>query len=105
MKLPSLAGTTMSTSPTPPPRHRRSLLRVWFPLVVLGLAVLALALLWGWPSEDWERVHRVLGTWAVALLVLPLLLLWWLAFSGVRWWLRLGTLLPAVAVLAMVRDV
>jgi outer membrane protein assembly factor BamB len=73
----------MSTTPSAAPVHKRTSLRVRFPWLVLGLAGLAIALLWAWPNEALERAWQVVGTEAVLLLTFLLLLGWMLFFS--RW--------------------
>src|SRR5207247_9781901 len=61
-----------------------------------GLGLTAVALLWSLPKPDWDRGSRIFFTGLVIVGTGFLLLLWFLCFSGLRWWLRLGT----VAVLA-----
>jgi outer membrane protein assembly factor BamB len=80
-------------------------LRYWFPLVVLGLAVLAVAFFWLWPDEEWPRLLRVVGTWISSMLAGLLLAGWLVLLSGLRWWLSLGVILGlAGGAVASVKD-
>jgi outer membrane protein assembly factor BamB len=79
----------------PRPPIQRSFLRFWFPWVVLGAAAIATEALWMHRSLLRER--RILGFWVIGLAAAGLLALWLLAFSGLRWWIRLGLFLTALA--------
>jgi outer membrane protein assembly factor BamB len=92
-----------TNSPSPP---RRAWLRVWFPVVVLGGAVFAVAGIWAWPAEDVERAARTLPTVAVGLLSVCLLALWLVCFSALRGWRAVCLLLlAALAATGAVRDI
>jgi outer membrane protein assembly factor BamB len=79
------------------------------PLILVALYAAALAAIWNWPDPDWPRVYRVVTTGFATILALLLLTLWFVAFSGVRWWLRLGAVAAGIAALvflprALIRD-
>ena len=92
------------------PGVRRTLVRSWFPWIVLVLAFLGAGILWTSPSSGLDRNQRVLATLAGLPLVLLLLGIWLLGFSGYSWWKRLAvaavSLLVVLAVcLACIRGV
>lgn len=68
----------MSTSEIPPPGPRG---RVWFPKVVLGLALLIEAIVWFVPLEQLDFGLRLVITFNVAAIVAALLVVWTLFFS------------------------
>jgi outer membrane protein assembly factor BamB len=82
----------MSAPTSPAPSQKGSLLRVWFPLIVLVLCVAVLLLLRRWPP-DADRLSRVIGIY-IALFVTGLVLLGWLLFwapfrAATRWYVLL----------------
>jgi outer membrane protein assembly factor BamB len=87
----------MSVETVPPPPRRGSFFRVWLPLILVALYAAALTTIWNWPDPDWPRVHRVVSSVGVTLLTLLLLGLWFVAFSGLRWWVRLGGVALGIA--------
>src|SRR5436190_5040177 len=87
---------SLSTAEAAPPIHKRPLLRIWFPLVVLVLAALAWIAVWTWPDDELERGWRVGKSMAIIGSSLLLWSIWLLFLSGWRWWLRLGTLAAIV---------
>src|SRR5438093_962943 len=87
-------------------RARRTFFRFWFPWVILGVAAVAMACIWLWPSPSLELLQRVNSTSFTLMLTFLFLAAWLLFFSGLRWALRFGILLSIlVAVWAAVRDV
>jgi outer membrane protein assembly factor BamB len=99
----------MSTETLPPPPRKASFLRVGLPLVLLALYAAALAAVWNWPDPEWARVYRVVTTGFATVLLVLLLALWFVAFSGVAWWLRLATVAAGIVALvflpgALIRD-
>jgi outer membrane protein assembly factor BamB len=92
----------MAVETVPPPPRRRSFFRVWLPLLIVALYAAALTAVWTWPDPDWARVYRVVSTSGLTMLTLLLLGLWFVAFSGLRWWVRLaGVALGAAAVVVL----
>jgi outer membrane protein assembly factor BamB len=90
----------MSTMPEiAPVWAKRSFWRFWYPIVVPVLALVAVAGFWGIPSQDWERVNRVAGTYLVIELTMLLYVIWLLFLSGLRWWLRLMILVSVIGTL------
>src|SRR5262249_53322540 len=83
---------SMSATDTASPPQKRSVLRAWFPAVVLVLAVLAVVAVWSWPAE-WDRMHRVMGIWYTALASILLLSCWLMGWSGLGWPTRLAIIL------------
>src|SRR5207237_9312830 len=83
----------MSTGNETKANALRRFFRAWFPWVVLGMAGVAVAYIWIWPSETLEFLQRVTSTSFTILLTLLLLAAWLLFFSRVRWWLRLTIVL------------
>ncbi len=75
---------------------RRSFFHFWFPWIGIALGLIATECLWIWPFDQLERAGRVSGTGMIAVLTALLLAIWLLAFSGLRWWVRVGTLLLVV---------
>lgn len=82
----------MTISPVVPPSRLRRFLRLWLPLIVLGLGALAAWGVYSWPADS-PRDHRVMSTWVATVLTLLLLLGWFVLLSGLTWRLRLGILL------------
>jgi outer membrane protein assembly factor BamB len=74
---------------------------------VLAAAGAALTAVWAWPSDDFDRFHRVaFFTFPIVGLAVLLVGLWWLGLSGVRWPVRLVVpLLIVVAAVASIRKV
>jgi outer membrane protein assembly factor BamB len=87
--------------PVATPPRRRSFFRFWLPLILLALYGLALAAVWGWQDPDWPRVNRVASSIGLTMLTLLLFGLWFVAFSGVRWWLRVLVVAAVVAVVVV----
>jgi outer membrane protein assembly factor BamB len=89
-----------------PPSRFRSFLRYGLPLLIVILTAGAIALLQLWPSEEVALVYRNAFGIMIGMLGLFLLLVWLLAFSGLRWWLRLAIPVAlAASVWAVVGDV
>jgi outer membrane protein assembly factor BamB len=80
---------------TAPPRKRR-FLRLWLPLILVVLYGAALAADLSIPDESPQVLMRTPAALALTVLFVLLFVLWFVAFSGLRWWVRLGV----VAVLA-----
>jgi outer membrane protein assembly factor BamB len=100
----------MATGQFTKARVGRSFFRFWFPRVVLILGMLSGAFIWAMPFDGWERDQRVLATLLVVSIVLLLLAIWLLGFSGYVWKRRLGvffaTLLLVIGVgWACIREV
>jgi outer membrane protein assembly factor BamB len=73
--------------------------RIWLPWLILGLGFAGIALFWLWPSETFEQVYRVIGTYVLAFLTLLLLVVWMVLFSPFDWrirWLTLAFVVGAV---------
>jgi outer membrane protein assembly factor BamB len=83
-----------------PPR-RRSFLRFWLPLILLALAGGTALVIWIWPDPETPLVFRWVFTQMAAALFLLLFTLWFVSFSGLRWWLRLGVVAAGVAALVL----
>jgi outer membrane protein assembly factor BamB len=79
------------------PRRRRTFLGFWLPLSLLALYGLGAVVIWNLPDPPVDRAIRTSALEALTLLFIVLLALWFLAFSGVRWWLRLSVLALLVA--------
>jgi hypothetical protein len=99
----------MAVETVPPPPRRSSFFRVWLPVILLVLYAAALVAVWSWPDPEWPRVYRVVSTGFATVLLVLLLALWFVAFSGVRWWVRLGVVAAGIAALvflprALIRD-
>ncbi|MFO0946139.1 MAG: PQQ-binding-like beta-propeller repeat protein [Planctomycetota bacterium] len=62
--------------------NRRTFLRFWLPILIVDITLLAMALIWFLPSEDFERIFRVVGVELTGTLGAILLFLWFLLFSG-----------------------
>src|SRR6516164_2498223 len=94
---------------TAAPSKRRSFLRNWLPLLILGIGAAVLAALAMRPFPEWEDANRNVSMMFTGIVTSGLLLLWVVLFSGFRWWARLAILLGVAAVgastLASVRDV
>jgi outer membrane protein assembly factor BamB len=79
----------------PPPRRRGKFFRIYFPVLVVLASVSAMMLprFWVWADFDPEPLFKlyISSMWAF-LLGVALMLIWLLALSGLRWWLRLGIL-------------
>lgn len=69
---------------TPP---KRSVIRRYFPLILLGVAAVAVGSLYAFPMD---QVYRNLATALVVVVYLVLTTLWLLGFSGYPWLVRLG---------------
>jgi outer membrane protein assembly factor BamB len=82
-----------------PPSRFQSFLRYGLPLLIIVLAGAAIGLVRLWPSDEFLLVFRNFTSILVVLLALLLLLGWLLAFSGLRWWMRIAVPLVAVAAL------
>jgi outer membrane protein assembly factor BamB len=83
----------MSATEVPAARRGGAFFRVWLPLLILALAATAVALLWSVLKPEWDRGVRIFNTELIVVGTGLLLLLWLLCFSGLRWWLRVGTVL------------
>jgi outer membrane protein assembly factor BamB len=88
----------MSAPAVAAPPKRRPFFRFWFPFVVLALVPVAIAVYWAWPNDEWERSRRVWGTVQAVFIGSALVLLWFLGLSGIRWSVRLVTLLAVSGV-------
>jgi outer membrane protein assembly factor BamB len=88
----------MSVSETGAPPKKRSFLRFWLPLLIVGLALLTLAVMRFGPLGDWEAANRNVSMMFTTIIALALLLFWFALFSGVRWYLRLAVVLLVLAV-------
>jgi outer membrane protein assembly factor BamB len=87
------------------PSRLRSFLRYGLPLLIVALAGAWIALVRLWPSDEFLLVYRNASTVMIGMLGVFLLLIWLLAFSGLRWWLRLAIpVIVAASVWAMVGD-
>jgi outer membrane protein assembly factor BamB len=86
-----------------PPALLRSILQIWLPLIL----IVALAAVWLWPAEDFDRFHRVAYfTFPIVGLALLLLLAWWFFLSEASWSVRLTLpLLVALSAVAAIRKV
>ncbi|HJT76029.1 MAG TPA: PQQ-binding-like beta-propeller repeat protein [Gemmataceae bacterium] len=98
------------SAPDAPPRRPPSFLRVWLPVLLVALWALGVVGIWAWPDPDWAKVYRVVSTFGSAVLLLMLLGIWFVLFSGVRLWVRAVVVLAGVAALlflprALVREV
>src|SRR5262245_14677435 len=72
-----------------PDSHRKPR---WWPLVMLCILEVAW-LLWVWERPAVQRQQQVLKTYAGIFICFALLLLWLVAFSRLRWMVRLGVLI------------
>jgi outer membrane protein assembly factor BamB len=100
----------MAVSEIAATRKKRSLLRFWFPRIVLALWAIDLGVIAFWPSEGFEAGQRVMAVLGGTFLTFILLAIWLLIFSGYRWWWRFlllfgSVLLVVGAALATVREV
>jgi len=82
------------------PQKRRSFLRFWLPLSILVLGSAGVATIAQWPAPELEGANRVSSTLAATTLVLFLLIVWFLFLSGLRWSIRIVSLLVAFAAVA-----
>lgn len=89
-----MAVASTETIPAP----RRSLVRRFFPLYLLPVAMVAILVAWLWPNEELERMWRVFATSIICQLTLLLTLIWFVGFSGWSLMTRLGTLAVLAAV-------
>ncbi len=80
-----------------PPRRGRRFLRLWLPLILIALYGLALTATLRIPDESPQVVMRTPAAEGLTLLFLLLFGLWFLAFSGFRWWVRVGVVALLVA--------
>jgi outer membrane protein assembly factor BamB len=88
----------MSIPDTPPSNPRkRSFLRFWLPCLIVALPGAVIGVLWAWPASDIDGGYRFADTLMLCMLMLLLLGLWFLFFSGLRWWVRLGVPLLVIA--------
>jgi outer membrane protein assembly factor BamB len=92
------------------PSTRRTFLRFWFPRMVGILGLVSAAIIWAWPSSGMSRNQRMLATLDAIGIVLLLLAIWLLAFSGYPWRKRLtvaavSLLMVVAAAWASIRDV
>jgi len=85
----------MAANPAPVARPPR-----WWPAILL-LALGLGFLIWVQLGTDTDRQERYLRSFLVCLLTSVLLLLWCLAFSRLRWRIRLATLGGVVAIVAL----
>jgi outer membrane protein assembly factor BamB len=90
-------------APAALPPRRGWFFRVAFPLLVIAIAAAALSLhpLWVWADLDPAPLFKIdmFSMWALPLSIL-LLLVWLLALSGWRWWMRLAVLGGVIALVA-----
>lgn len=61
---------------------KRSFVRFWLPILIVDVALIAMALIWFWPSDDFERLYRVVGVELTGTFAAILLFLWFLVLSG-----------------------
>jgi outer membrane protein assembly factor BamB len=90
---PVTPGSRPKTSP------RKSFFRVWFPLVLIGLGVLAGVGAQLWPNEDWVPAYRNVAGWFIGFVTLLGLACWLVFLSGLRWYQSLGGLALLVVLL------
>jgi outer membrane protein assembly factor BamB len=81
----------------PAPPRRRWFLRLGLPLILVVLYGAALAADLSIPDESPQVVIRTPTAEALTILFVALFLLWFLLFSGFRWWVRLGVVAVLVA--------
>jgi outer membrane protein assembly factor BamB len=79
------------------PRRGRRFFRLWLPLILIALYGVALAADLRIPDESPLVVIRTPAAEALTALFLLLLALWFLTFSGFRWWVRWGVVALLVA--------
>jgi len=87
----------MSTFPEAKPVKKRRFLRIWLPLLIVGIAIATVLGIWVWPSEAFERPYRSFASLMAIQATILLLALWLIIFSGLRWFVRVGVLLLAGA--------
>src|SRR5579871_6988191 len=85
----------MSTSAVPT-RRLFSLRRFGFPLLVVMLAVVAIAILWLSPGLAPDS--RAGNTFFISIGTIAALTVWLAAFSGLRWYIRLAVVVVEAAV-------
>jgi outer membrane protein assembly factor BamB len=76
----------MSVTNVAAPVHRRTFLRVWFPVLAVALPAAAVAAFWLAPGDDMPRLYRVSATWIGAMLAGLLLSVWLVLLSPWSWW-------------------
>jgi outer membrane protein assembly factor BamB len=86
-----------------PPR-RRSFFRFWLPLILVALYLVALVVDLRIPDESPQVLMRTPTALALTVLFVLLFALWFVAFSGLRWWVRLGVVALLVALPAGLID-
>lgn len=84
-----------TTVPAPP--RRRRFLRLWLPLILVVLYGTALAADLSIPDESPQVLMRTPAALSLTVLFALLFVLWFVAFSGLRWWVRLGVVAVLVA--------
>src|SRR5579884_1038252 len=67
-------------------------------LFLCGAAVAA-GVIWGWPTDTWDRASRVLATWGLTMATVLGVLFWLVLLSGLRWYIGVG-LIVALAIAA-----
>jgi outer membrane protein assembly factor BamB len=88
----------MSVSEAVAPPKKRSFLRLWLPFLIIGFALLTLAVMRFGPFGDWEAANRNVSMMFTTIIASGLLLIWFILFSGLRWYLRLAVVLVVVLV-------
>jgi outer membrane protein assembly factor BamB len=88
----------LDDSSSPPAAHVQR--PRWWPLLLLVLLEAAW-LVWAWMGPAMQRQERVLRTSGGVLAGFVLMLVWLLAFSRLRWKVRLGVLLTATVMIAL----
>ncbi len=94
----------------PVPRRRRSFIRTWLPRAVVIVGVPWLAAIWLWPSDTFVGGMRMMSTVLVVLLIILLMGIWLIGFSGYSWFRRLGLFFIPLGILvaasgALVKEV
>ena len=83
----------------------RTFFRFWFPIGVVGLTGVALAVFWAWPDESWGVAQRNFVAVATGAMATLLLAIWFFFLSGLRWTVRLAGLLVLVGAAASVQKI
>lgn len=84
--------------PAKPESKLRRFFRVWFPIGVIALSIVGIGVLQAWPSAEFDPGFRNGFTLFIFEVGLLLMAVWLLFFSGLRWYVRIGTLVAIVAV-------
>src|SRR5260370_13568943 len=81
-------------------RRRGSFIRSWLRRIVVIVGVPGLAAIWLWPSDRFVGGTRMMSTVLVVLLIILLMGIWLIGFSGYSWFRRLGLFFVPLGTLA-----